>query len=50
MRRYRYTGEAPALVPSLHREVQPGEVIETDQEINNPNFVPVDGPKRAKEE
>ena len=36
--RYRYTGEAEALIPDLHMTVRPGQVIETDQALNNPNL------------
>ncbi len=36
--KYRYTGEAEALIPDLHRIIRPGEVIETDQALNNPNL------------
>ena len=41
LHRYRYTGEAEALIPDLHRVVQPGEVVETDQVLVNPNLEPV---------
>lgn len=50
--RYRYTGEGPALLPDIHRTVEPGDVIETDRPINNPNFEAITDakPARAKEE
>ncbi len=38
LRKYRYIGEAEALIPDLHRLVQPGEVFEADAELNNPNL------------
>ncbi len=51
MYRYRFTGDAPVVLTTLHREVSPGEVIETEEEIRNPSFVAVeDRPKRATKE
>ena len=51
--KYRYTGNTEVFLPSHHRIVQPGEVVESDEEIRNQSFVLVttQKPERpAKEE
>lgn len=40
---YRYIGEAEALIPDLHRIVQPGEEFESSVELSNPHLEPVVG-------
>lgn len=35
-RKYEYTGQETVVIPAVHREVSTGDVIETDQELNNP--------------
>jgi hypothetical protein len=42
---YRYTGEAEALIPELHRIVRPGEEFESPVELNNADLEPV-APKK----
>lgn len=42
-RSYRYTGEAEALLPTLHQLVQPGDVVESDGELNNSLLVEITG-------
>lgn len=47
MPRYQYEGTEPQQLPTLHREVEPGEVLELDQEINHPHFRRLDDPPAA---
>lgn len=51
---YRFTGESPVTVPDLKRmaddPVMPGEVVDTDLEINNAFFVPMDAATDAAPE
>lgn len=39
MSKYRYTGPSPIFVPSLNCVLQPGDAVESDEEIRNPAFI-----------
>lgn len=41
MSKYRYTGPAEVFFPDLHLFVKPGDVVESDEDIRNNDFVPV---------
>ena len=41
MSKYRYTGAAAVFVPSLACVLQPGDVIESDEQIRNLDFIPI---------
>ncbi len=50
-KKYKYTGEIVVSIPGVG-EVKPGDVIETDVEIDNPQFelITEDSKKSKKEE
>ncbi|MGM1416359.1 hypothetical protein ACS2BX_25955 [Bacillus cereus group sp. BceL300] len=48
-KKVRYTGDEPILLPTLHVEVKPGDVIEVPKDFYNVNFVDVKE-KKTKEE
>ena len=39
MSKYRYTGPAEVFFPDLHLIVQPGDVVESAEDIRNNDFV-----------
>lgn len=41
LHKYRYTGDAPQVIPSHNIEVEPGQEIEVEESINHPDFQPV---------
>lgn len=49
--KYRYSGPMPVFLPLLARRVEPGDVVETDREINHPHFERQSEPRatRAKD-
>lgn len=49
--KYRYEGENPATLPTLAkpRDVQPGEVFDSDEKIVNASIVPVADAPAAKQ-
>ena len=46
--KYVFKGSTPAYVPDLLRDVQPGEVFETDLTVNNPYFEPASDSQPSK--
>ena len=49
--KYKYTGEAEIIAPTIHKQLQPGDEFESDQELNNPAFALVtEEPKKKQQE
>lgn len=48
VKKYQYEGPIRVIVPLLGRQVEPGEIVETDRELNHPHFVLIK-PKPSKE-
>ncbi len=46
--KYKYIGEAEAIAPTIHQQLQPGDEFESNQELNNPAFVLVEEPLKKK--
>lgn len=38
MAQYKFNGSTPVSIPALGLELQPGQVFETDEEINHSDF------------
>jgi hypothetical protein len=39
--RYKFTGDAPALIPAIHRELTPGEEFDSDIALEGAVFEPL---------
>lgn len=47
--KYKYTGQEPKILIEIHKEVQPGDVVESEIPLDNVFLVPVDEKKNKKE-
>jgi len=50
--RYIFRGSGEVFVPLLHKMVKPGDIVETDEPINNADFqpAPLKSERTAKED
>lgn len=49
MAKYKFTGDHEKHFPALGKLVKPGDIIETDKEVNHPELEPVKDEVKKKE-